>query len=110
MATGTLKLELVDVRRNGIQDNVLIELECQDRSRRYHNNVFIHKDVDIIGFVCDPFALYTVTIWPSNYRPSQFFITLRDGQTTTREPVRAPVDAAKVVAIVAPRYAALDPE
>jgi hypothetical protein len=110
MATGTLKLELVDVRRNGIQDNVLIELACQDRSRRYQNTVFVQKDVEIKGIECDPFALYVVTIWPSNYRASQFFITLRGGQTVTREPVRVPVDADKVVAIAAPRYAALDPE
>jgi hypothetical protein len=110
VATGNLKLELVDVRRNGIQDNVLIELANQDRSKRYQNTVFVQKDVEIKGIECDPFALYKVTIWPSNYRPSQFFITLRAGQTMTREPVRTPVDASKVVSIAAPPYAALHPE
>jgi hypothetical protein len=110
MATGTLKLELHDVRRNGIQDNVHLELTCQDRSRRYQNTVFVQKEVEIRGIECDPFAVYTVTVWPSNYRPSQFFIMLRGGQTTSREPVQIPVDAGKVVGIVPPPYAALDSE
>jgi hypothetical protein len=110
MATGTLKLELLDVRRNGIQDDVLLELACQDRSRRYKNTVFVQKDVEIKGIECDPFALYLVTVWPSNYRPAQFFITLRGGHTVAREPVRMPVDAGEVTGITAPPYVALDPE
>src|SRR5262245_23941024 len=110
MATGALKLELLDVRRNGIRDHVLLELVSQNRSRRYKNAVFVQRDVEIKGIECDPFGIYQVTVWPSNYRPSQFFVTLRGGQTATREPVRMPADADKVTGIEAPSYAALDPE
>src|SRR5262249_3186008 len=106
----TLKLELLDVRRNGIQDQVLLELASQDRSRRYQNTVFVQKEIEIKGIECDPSAIYVVTVWPANYRPSQFFVTLRGGQTITREPVRIPVDADKVTDITAPLYDVLDPE
>jgi hypothetical protein len=110
MATGTLKLELQDVRRKGIQDHVLLELASQDRSKRYKNTVFVQSGVEIKDIECDPFALYLVTVFPSNYRPSQFFITLRGGQTVTREPVRMPVDAGKVTSITAPPFEKLDPD
>ena len=66
MATGSLKLELQDVRRKAIQDHVLVELTSQDRSKRYKNTVFVQKDLEVKGIECDPFALYQVTIWPSN--------------------------------------------
>jgi hypothetical protein len=110
MATGTLKLELQDVRREGIQDTVFLELASQDRSRRYKNTVFVKKDVEIKGIECDPFSIYLVTVWPSNYRPSQFFITLRGGQTVAREPVRIPVDADEVTDIQAPEFPDLNLE
>jgi len=108
MASGGLKLELLDVRGQGIRDDVMIELAGLDRSNRYKNTVFVEKQVEIKGIACDPFARYQVTIWPSDYRPSQFFITLRGGQTVSREPVQFPVDAGKVVDINAPLYPDLD--
>jgi hypothetical protein len=110
MATGTLKLELQDVRRNGIQDTVFLELKSMERTRRYKNTVFVKKDVEIKGLECDPALIYLVTVWPANYRPSQFNITLRAGQTVTREPVRMPVDADEVTDIQAPDYTVLHPE
>jgi hypothetical protein len=110
MATGALKLELLDVRSNGIQDHVLLELVSQNRSRRYKNTVFVQREVEIKGIECNPFEIYQVCVWPSNYRPAQFFITIREGQTVTREPLRMPVDAAEVTGIEAPAYERLNPE
>ncbi len=109
MATGTLRLELVDARGDGIQDNVTIELARQGQSKRYKNSVFVKKDVQVKEIECDPSALYLATITPSDYRPSQFFITLTAGKTTAKT-VRMPVDADKVTGIDAPAFAKLDSE
>lgn len=108
MATGALALDLVDVRGNGIRDDVRIELAAVDRSERYRNTVFVEKTVQVGGIECDPFARYQVTVWPSDYRISQFFIMLQAGRVTTREPLYMPVDADKVTGIRAPAYDALD--
>jgi len=110
MATGALKLELLDVRGNSIQDHVFLELVSQNKSKHYRNTVFVQREVEIKGIECNQPTIYQVCVWPSNYRPAQFFVTIREGQTTTREPVRMPVDAAAVTGIKAPTYAALDPE
>ena len=110
MATGALKLELLDVRRKGVNDHVFLELVSLNRSRHYRNTVFVQREVELKGIECNQPTVYQVCVWPSNYRPAQFFITIREGQTATRESVRMPVDAAGVTGIEAPPYAALDPE
>jgi hypothetical protein len=109
MATGTLKLELVDARGDGIRDHVTIELARQGLSNRYKNSIFVRKDVQIKEIECDPSAIYLTTITPSDYRPSQFFLTLQAGKTTSKT-ARLPVDADKVTGIEAPAFARLDPE
>lgn len=108
MATGSLKLDLVDVRGKAIGDEVQVELTRLDQSQRYRNTVKATKTVQIGGIECDPFARYRVTLWPSDYRISQFFIELKAGQVTTRPPVVFPVDPDNVVGIRPPKYPALN--
>jgi hypothetical protein len=108
LATATLKLDLVDVRGNGISDDVRVELASMENSQRYRNTVFVKRTVEVAGVSAGAFSRYQVTVWPSDYRVSQFFVVLRDGQTTTRDPLVFPVDPGKVTGIRAKQYAELD--
>jgi hypothetical protein len=110
MATGALVLDLVDVRGDGISDDVEITLDRQDNSTRYKVQVKVAKRIRIKDIECAPFAIYAVSIWPGSYRPVQFFIKLASGKDNTREPVVFPVDADAVTGIKAPAFASLAPK
>lgn len=108
MATGKLKLELVDARNHGINDHVRIELSAVELSNRYSRDVAVRRTVTIAGIECGASSVYRVMLWPSDYRPVQFFTTIRGGRTTTRDPVRFPVDASQVAGISPPDFRSLD--
>lgn len=110
MNTGALVLDLVDVRGDGINDDVEISLTHQDRSTRYRVQVKVRKRIRIKDIECGPFAIYTVSIWPGNHRPVQFFIRLESDKDNTRKPVVFPVDAGAVTDLKAPAFVSLAPK
>jgi hypothetical protein len=108
MPTASVRLELVDVRNKGISDHTLIELRSLDSSDRYRNNVFVERTIELGGIAAQPAARYEITLWPSDYRPVRFFLTVREGEVATREPVIFPVNPDRVNGIVAPKWSTLD--
>jgi hypothetical protein len=108
MATGSLSLDILDARGNGIRDTVRLELAAVGRSERYRNTVFVQKTVQLGGIECDPLMRYQVTVWPSDYRVSQFIVPVTAGKTNTRQPLYLPVDPSKVTDIEAPAFEKLD--
>jgi len=110
-STGTglaLKLELTDILDNGLNDHVLIELADTRGSHRYRNQEQVQRALILSGIQRSHTALYRVLIAPRRYRPRQFFVSLKEGETASRK-IAFPVDPGKVAAIQAPPYARLAP-
>lgn len=104
--TGNLALELTGVRGNDLNDTARIELFANSGSARYSNRERIQRELTLTGIACSPDPLYRVTVWPTRYRPCQFFIALKEGRTVARKLI-FPVQPSKVRGIQAPPYSNL---
>ena len=103
-----LKLELTDILDNGLDDHVLIELADTRSSRRYRNQEQVQRALILSGIRSSPSALYRVLIAPRRYRPRQFFVSLKEGETPGRK-IAFPVEPGKVAGIQAAPYSRLAP-
>ena len=104
----TLKLELTDILDHDLDDYTLIELADTRGSRRYRNEQRVKRAVTLSGIRQSPAALYRVRVAPQHYRPRQFFVSLKEGETASRR-IAFPVEPGKVAGIQAPPHSRLAP-
>ncbi|MFB3779037.1 MAG: hypothetical protein ACE141_15575 [Bryobacteraceae bacterium] len=107
-AFANLALQLADLRGDSIRDIVRVELAAVSDATRYCNRERVQGELTLTGIACDPNPLYRLTVSPDCYRPRQVFVTLKPGQTVTRE-LAFPVEPAKVRRVLAPPYEFLPP-
>jgi hypothetical protein len=111
MSTTTLKLKLVDVLGNALDDHaVSIDLFTRDNSRHFQARVPLDGQTQVTVTLTDARSdIYRVSLTSTNYRMLQFFIRLNEGATTERaEPAVFPVNPDRVLAISAPDFFRLD--
>ncbi len=104
MGKARLELTLTNAAGGDLNSFVRIELFSAETSMHYQNNVQVQSrvsvgDVDATGAG----SIYRVALTPSNYRIVQFFVTLADGQTTSKT-VPFPVDPTRVVGLQTPGF------
>src|SRR5258708_22829455 len=102
MGKARLELTLTNAAGGDLNSFVRIELFSAETSMHYQNNVQVQStvsggDVDATGAG----SIYRVALTPSNYRIVQFFVTLADGQTTSKT-VPFPLDPTRAAALQPP--------
>jgi hypothetical protein len=104
----TFNLELTDILDHNLDDYTLIELADTRGSRRYRNEEQVQRALIVSGIRRSPAALYRVRVAPQRYRPRQFFVSLKEGETAIRR-IAFPVEPGKVAGIQAPTHSRLAP-
>jgi len=104
MGKAHLELTLTNAAGGDLNSFVRIELFSAESSMHYQNNVQVQSrvsvgDVEATGAG----SIYRVALTPSNYRIVQFFVTLADGQTTSKT-VPFPVDPTRVAGLQTPGF------
>src|SRR5258708_21410515 len=104
MGKARLELTLTNASGGDLNSFVRIELFSAETSMHYQNNVQVQSrvsvgDVDATGAG----SIYRVALTPSNYPIVQFFVTLADGQTTSKT-VPFPVDPTRVAGLQTPQF------
>jgi hypothetical protein len=102
----SLRLVLTDAAGQDLNDHLVVDLFSLNSSQQYQAINPIVRELVINGIDVSAGPFYRVMVSPANHAVMQFFVSLADGSTTNfAAPV--PVDAAKVVSVSAPPFAAL---
>ncbi len=105
--TGTLRLELIDVHGNRLDEQVDINLFNQGLSEKLgFRGLDASKVIEISGLHADTEGIYRMEIDPRAYLPVNRFVSVNSNGGTSLQ-VPFPVDHNKVLRVNFPQYAAL---
>lgn len=110
-ATNRLRLDLLDVRGNRLQERVDVVLRHQTLASedRIAKAVDARKSIVIDKLMGTPQGLYWVEVDPPSYLRVSRAVNVAAGKVTPLE-LRFPVDPAKVRAVKFPDFASLEPD
>ncbi|CAN5792811.1 hypothetical protein BH18ACI4_BH18ACI4_08290 [soil metagenome] len=108
--TGKLKLELLDVFGNRLNEKVDVSLRNLHLDHKpVLKEVDASKIVNITGLHAGPQGVYQITIDPPSYHPVSHFLTVKTGGATDTT-IFFPVDTSKVVSVSFPTFPSLRKE
>jgi len=104
-----LKLNLVDVYRNSLNEKVDVILRHQELSETVKLNRLVKGTLHITGLRGAPLGRYKIEIDPPSYRSVSQFLNIRSSGSTPLE-IMFPIDTNKIGSVNFPTYANLSAE